>query len=298
MVKKGMPQLTVLMPVWNGESFLAEAIESILGQTYGDFEFLIVDDGSTDKTLAIIQRYRDSRIRLYRMNHGGIVQALNFGLKQASTRWVARMDADDVSMPDRLEQQWMAVLRNPRAVLCYTDVEEFGAGHHLGKRARSPRSRAFMALTLCRWCPISHSTVLFHKQTAIESGSYQANERHAEDFGLWGRMLLAGDFIYIPRKLVRLRKHDSSISFSHQHIQRELTGRLCLKHVESFMRLENSDARKACRILQKNPLGHEQGGWFWLVLICLTRLRWQSPELWAWILKETLKRISPFRQHS
>lgn len=289
MLHREMPKISVLMPVWNAERFLAEAVESILAQTFADFEFLIIDDGSTDGSLRILQSYQDPRIRVFGLGHRGIVQALNFGVKHAKTEWLARMDADDISAPDRLEVQWRALLRTPQAVLCYTDVEEFGSACKPGRRARLPRTRAFMALSLCRRCPISHGTVLFQIRVAKAAGLYREEERHAEDFGLWGRMICKGPFLCVPRKLMRLRVHESSISF-HQHtIQRALTEKICHRHLGQFMAIEGKTLLRAYHILQSTPSARKLRDWFWFIYICLERLRWQSLELWAWLVYETIR---------
>src|ERR1700690_1943654 len=111
------PCISVVMPVWNGETFLREAIDSILSQTFADFELIIVDDGSTDGTAKILASYPDARLRVFRLDHAGIVVALNFGAAQARGTWIARQDADDISWPGRLEAQWKALQLNPHAVL-------------------------------------------------------------------------------------------------------------------------------------------------------------------------------------
>jgi glycosyltransferase involved in cell wall biosynthesis len=123
------PLVSVVMPVWNGEKYLAPAIAGILAQTFGDFEFIIVDDGSSDSTPAILQSYADPRIRVIRLDHVGIVTALNCGIAQARGAWIARQDADDISLPRRLEMQWAALARNPKAVLSHTDVEYIFEGN-------------------------------------------------------------------------------------------------------------------------------------------------------------------------
>ena len=111
------PLISVLMPVWNGEEYLRESIDSILGQTFSNFEFIVIDDGSTDSTPEILRSYQDPRLRIFRLEHAGIVSALNFGVDQAQTGWIARQDADDVSDPRRLEFQWREVNACPDATL-------------------------------------------------------------------------------------------------------------------------------------------------------------------------------------
>src|SRR4051812_12524034 len=115
-------QISVVMPVWNGESFLAEAIESILAQTCRDFEFLIIDDGSTDGTPAILREFeaRDPRVRVLWQQHEGLVAALNAGLAAARAPLIARMDADDVSTPERFELQLAYLQAHPECVVLGT----------------------------------------------------------------------------------------------------------------------------------------------------------------------------------
>ncbi len=116
------PSISVLMPVYNTERYVAEAIESILAQTFGDFEFIIVNDGSTDDSLAILRRYeqQDQRIRLITRPNTGIVGALNDGLALARAELVARMDADDVSLPERLGKQRDFMSSHPGCVAMST----------------------------------------------------------------------------------------------------------------------------------------------------------------------------------
>src|SRR2546423_3296462 len=157
------PPISVVLPVWNGEAYIADAIKSILNQSFCDFELTVVDDGSTDRTREIVDSFKDSRIHLHTLEHAGIVNALNYGVSQTHAEWIARQDADDLSMPTRLEEQWAAVRGKADAVLSYTDVEVIGEGSEFVGRAHFPRTKAFLALRLCFQCPIAHSTVLFRK---------------------------------------------------------------------------------------------------------------------------------------
>src|SRR5688572_29034662 len=116
-----IPRITVLMPVYNAASFLREAIESILQQTFRDFEFLIIDDGSTDESIAIVQAYKDPRIRFLQNDANvGIAATLNRGIEMASCELIARMDADDISYPTRLQKQYDYMTLNPMCALLST----------------------------------------------------------------------------------------------------------------------------------------------------------------------------------
>ena len=121
--------ISVVMPAYNASSFIAEAIESILHQTFREFELIIVDDGSSDDTVEIIKHYAnsDQRIRLIQAEHGGICHALNIGIEASNYSWIARMDADDISLPQRFEKQMNAVDSNPNVVVWGTYVNHISS---------------------------------------------------------------------------------------------------------------------------------------------------------------------------
>jgi len=278
------------MPVWNGEKYLAASVDSILGQTYRDFEFLIVDDGSTDGTAKILASYHDPRLRIIRTGHAGIVSALNLGLAQARADWIARQDADDISRPRRLEILWRALQRHPGAVLAYTDVELIGEGNPMAiRRARMPRTRAFMALRLCYRCPITHSTVLFKKEAALGVGGYLPEERHAEDYSLWGRMLERGEFVGCRQKLLDFRLHPQSVSRQNLETQRALTEAIAARHCGKFMQLSEEDAQRAQAVLRTLPGDRRWADWWWFLTRCAPRLRWKSFEARGWLLQQSIK---------
>jgi glycosyltransferase involved in cell wall biosynthesis len=285
------PRISIIMPVWNGEQFLAAAMDSLLAQTFTEFELLVIDDGSTDRTPEILRGCTDPRLRVLRLNHGGIVVALNHGLSQARADWVARLDADDISEPRRLELQWQAVNRNPGVVLCHAAVNCFGAGGTAAGEARLPRSRSFTALRLCYQCPIVHSTVLFKKVAVLAVGGYLPEERHAEDFSLWGRLLEQGEFIGLPEKLVRFRVHDQSVSRQNLEVQQALARNIGIQHCRNFMRLDQAEAIRANAVLLAAPRDRAWSDWWWFLTRCAPRLRWQSVETFGWLLWQTVKLI-------
>jgi glycosyltransferase involved in cell wall biosynthesis len=277
------------MPVWNGEKYLAATLASLWAQTFTDFELIVVDDGSTDATLKILQACTDQRLRIFQLEHGGIVKALNHGLAQARSEWIARQDTDDISRPTRLKKQWSAIRQNPSAVLCHTDVEyinETAQPQPLG-RARLPRTRSFTALRLCYQCPIVHSTVLFKKETALAAGGYLPEERHAEDFSLWGRMLMRGEFISLPEKLVDFRVHPQSVSRQNLEAQAALAQKIGRGHCQLFMRLSAEAARRANDLLLTPPSWRPRREWLWFLTDCVPRLNWWSGETCAWLLLQT-----------
>ena len=285
------PRISIILPVWNGEKFLAAAVDSLLAQTFTDFELLVIDDGSTDRTPEILRSYADPRLRVLRLDHAGIVVALNHGLSQARAEWIARLDADDVSEPRRLELQWCAVNSRPKAVLCHTAVTLFGEVCGAVAQARLPRSQSFTALRLCYQCPIVHSTVLFKKAAALAAGGYFVEERHAEDFSLWGRLLEQGEFIGLPGKLVRFRLHDQSVSRQNLEVQQALARRIGIRHCQKFLKLNEADAVRANSILLAGAGACSGRDWWWFLTRCAPRLRWQSVETSAWLLRQTAKLV-------
>lgn len=206
------PQVTVLMPVYNAARFLREAIDSVLAQSFKDFELLVVDDGSIDDSVAIVNTYSDPRIRLVELGRNrGLVAALNTGLDAAEGEFIARMDADDVMHPDRLAIQMAYLSEHPDIDVVAAFVEHINTrGEVMGAwstdRATITEAqiRAMMPRTNC----IAHPTVLM-RTTVVRRYRYQGG---IEDWDLWLRMLSRGHrFGKIPRPLVRYRIHPTSI---------------------------------------------------------------------------------------
>lgn len=287
------PLISVVMPVWNGETYLREAVDSILNQTFRDFEFLILDDGSTDSTPRILAEYanRDPRIRIIPLDHQGIVIALNRGVREARAEWIARMDCDDIAHPERFARQRAAVQAKPGAVLCHTQIRIIGEAPYVTPAARFIHSEAMTLSRLCYQCPIVHPTVMFRKEAFLACGGYLPEERHAEDFGLWGRLLTEGAIVGISQPLLDLRVHQASISKQKAEVQIELSRKIALRHCRQFMRLNEQEAERALGALRFHRSPSELHDWLWLVTHCLPRLRKQSPELWIWAAKKTTARF-------
>lgn len=279
------------MPVWNGASHLREAIDSILSQTERNFEFLIIDDGSTDDTVEIIKEYQDPRIRLIQQAHEGIVVALNRGVAESRAAWIARMDADDISYPQRFETQLALVRKNTNAVLCHTQIRIIGEERYVTKVGRFIRSEGLIQLRLCYQCAILHPTVMFKKDAFLACGGYLPEERHAEDYGLWGRLVLQGAIVGSATPLLEFRVHQGSISKQKHEVQMALSLEIALKHCRDFMRLDPEEAKRALDALRYRYSESALRDWFWLIFYCLPRLKKQGWELWIWAVKKSGQRI-------
>jgi glycosyltransferase involved in cell wall biosynthesis len=179
------PKLTVLMPVYNAASYLREAMESILHQTFRDFEFLIIDDGSTDESIAIVLSYNDSRIRFIQNEiNMGIAATLNRGIELASCELIARMDADDISYPERLQKQYDHMNLNPACALLSTACRIVTAA---GKHVRLERyTSRFFYYNLTFECWIYHPTVMFRKAAVQDAGMY--SKSFSEDYDLFWKL--------------------------------------------------------------------------------------------------------------
>jgi len=200
--------VTVLMPVYNGAAFLKEAIDSILNQSYKNFELLIIDDGSTDESIAIIQSYADSRIRLVKNKKNlGITATLNKGIELARFELIARMDADDVCHSSRLQKQIDYYNLNPNTGLVCTWAREFSPHH---KEIIYELNPHFYLYNLAWECWIYHPSVMFKKSAVQEVGGYQY--RYCEDFDLWWRLTRKYNMAVLPEVLLEYRSTDFSLS--------------------------------------------------------------------------------------
>ncbi len=286
------PCISVVMPVWNGEAYLREAIDSILSQTFTDFELIIVDDGSTDGTAEILQSYRDERIRIVQEGRLGFVGAVNRGVAAARAEWIARQDADDVSLPTRLKKQWEAIQKQPAAVFCYIDIKAIGDQSRIERQPRLPRSRALVALKSCFQCPVCVGAALIKRSTFLEAGGYRQEEFPAEDYAFVSRVLALGNMVGVPQTLYAVRKHDQQISHTKLEAQKQKTRTVGIENCRQFMRLPIRDAERAHAVLVAPPCERSWRDWLWFLIHCAPGLRWKSAELCAWLFLQTLKQIT------
>jgi glycosyltransferase involved in cell wall biosynthesis len=283
------PRISVVMPVWNGEAYLREAIDSILSQTFTDFELIVIDDGSTDGTAQILQSYRDTRIRIIQEGHLGFVGAVNRGVAAARAEWIARQDADDVSLPTRLEKQWEAIQKRPTAVFCYIDIKAIGDQGRIERQPRLPRSRALVALKSCFQCPVCVGAALIKRSTFLEAGGYREEEFPAEDYAFVSRVLALGNMVGVPQTLYAIRKHDQQISHTKIEAQKQKTRTVALTNCQNVMRLPEQDAARAHGVLSTLPRERKWADWWWFLTCCAPRLRWKSIELYMWLLLQTAR---------
>jgi len=209
------PILTVLMTVRNGEPYLREAVASILHQTYSAFRFLILDNASTDNSRKSIRVFKDSRIELVELPEDiGQVVALNRGLQMIDTPLVARMDADDLSLPQRLEKQMLYMAQRPQVVLLGTWCQSIDEVGNLVSRFYPPTSHQAIIDAFATYNPFAHSSVLFRCVPVQEMGGYPADYSHAQDNALWLRLSRQYQVANLPEELVQIRIHPGQTSLS------------------------------------------------------------------------------------
>jgi glycosyltransferase involved in cell wall biosynthesis len=206
-------KITVLMPAYNAGKYIREAITSVLEQTYRNFELLIVNDGSTDDTISVILSFNDPRIVLVDQDHHGVAQALNTGLRLADTYYVARFDADDICMPDRLEKQFNFLEDHPDYVLVGSDAEYIlEPGDFLFSFKCIAHSNEEVQRNMYMYCPFIHSSVMYKKDEIIKAGGYDAHAHHFEDYLLWTSLAKIGKMQNLREPLIKVRFNPASVT--------------------------------------------------------------------------------------
>lgn len=215
----GSPRVSVLMGVYNGGAHLGEAVESILGQTFPDLELIVVDDGSTDETRAVLAAYPDERMRVLHQDHAGLTRALNHALGKARGEYVARQDADDVSHPTRIERQVRFLDAHPEIALVGTWVQLIdGDGDELAT-LHFETEPARIAALLPRENHFTHGTLMARRTILQAIGGYREAFRYAQDYDLTLRLIERYALGNLPEELYRLRQGADKISYRRGGLQ-------------------------------------------------------------------------------
>lgn len=199
---KDIPLISVLMAVYNGEKHLDKSIPAILSQSFSDFEFIIVDDGSTDNTADILKNYaaQDPRIRIISQDNTGLTRALNNGLNAARGAYIARQDADDLSYPDRLQQQYEFMETHPDTLLCGSNCDNLYPDD--SKTQWGWKSDKNIADSIFYYTPFPHSTAFMRTETAQKLGGYDETFLTAQDTEFWMRFAKTGKVSMIKTPLL------------------------------------------------------------------------------------------------
>lgn len=250
-VSDSAPAISVVLPVYNGDKYLAEAIDSILAQSFSDFELIIIDDGSTDDSLRILQDYqkRDKRIRLVSRENRDLATTLNDSIDIVRGVWVARMDQDDIALPQRLERQ-LRWLERTGADVAGSWVKCFGSWDQ--SITRGYQTDQAIKLDMLFKSPFVHPSVMM-RSALIKQLRYDKRAEKAEDYDLWTRAARSGWVMSnVPEVLLLYRKHASQISAKSSVIQQSIREEVQRKYwsyaVES-MQLEQKAAQEVLRLI-------------------------------------------------
>jgi len=209
------PATSVVMSVFNASQYLSAAVESILAQSLSDFEFIIIDDGSSDSSLSILRKYEsgDSRIRVISQQNAGLTKALNIGISQSRGEFVARMDADDIAMPNRLVLQTDYLKKHPECVAVGSHILLADPDGDLLMEEEVPHTHeAIVAKLQSGVGAVPHPTALIRSDALRSVGGYRESFTYAQDLDLWLRLAEVGRLANLPQALLQYRLHPNSIT--------------------------------------------------------------------------------------
>ncbi len=209
------PLVSVIIPVYNRENFIAASIQSILDQTYQHFEIIIVDDASSDKTINRVNNFKDKRINLMEQSiNKGVSATFNFGAKKAKGRYIARLDSDDVANPNRIEKQVNYLQNNPEIAICGSWLQYLNSDLLL----KFPSLFNEIVIELLIKCPLSIGTSMFKKEV-FEQLKFNESLRYGEDYEFWCRALFVFKAYNLKEPLVLYRSHKNQLSVSNKQQQ-------------------------------------------------------------------------------
>lgn len=235
-----MPKVSVLMPVFNTkEEYLRESIHSILNQTFNDFEFIIINDGSVNNAKDVILSYCDNRIKYFEQDNHGLVYTLNRGISLCNGEYIARMDSDDISLPERFARQVEILERNPEIGIVGGLISFFPDSKFEKKYEQYPRY-----LDLLRECQVAHPVVMMRKSVLDRFNlRYDNDYLHVEDYELWSRLIRYTEFHNIQDILLKYRVHEESVSFVFSEMQNKNTLRIRQKMLDFLTKDKNSQEK-------------------------------------------------------
>ncbi|MBN2585368.1 glycosyltransferase [Patescibacteria group bacterium] len=250
------PRVSVVMSVYNGEQYLREAVNSIINQTFADFELILINDGSTDGTSAILQQLTDPRIVLF--NHSqnaGLVARLREGVEQARGELIARMDADDISLPERFAKQVAFFDTHPEVGLLGTAMRQVDSTGRLLAIISPPTKHLLIKWNSLFEATVMHPTVMMRKTAVLQAGNYNLDYIHVEDTELWSRMIMITNFANLPDPLCIRRWRAGSISHQKSQLQRRRSAEIRIELIQKILgkRLPE-DILTACLDAWANPI--------------------------------------------
>ncbi len=227
----GTPLVSIVMPVYNASLYIRDAVDSVFLQSFPDFEFIIVDDGSTDESVSIIKTYNDHRIRLI-LNEHDFIGSLNTGIKESKGKYIARMDSDDIMLSNRLQVQIDFMDQNPEIAICGSYAESFGSGN--GIMQLHTRHNDIISVMLLHNSMI-HPSVMMRREIFINH-EYKRDYPCAEDYKLWTDLVMQGlRFANIPEILLKYRISENQVTSTRWLEMMSSTRKIQAEYVEYVM---------------------------------------------------------------
>ncbi|WP_447643066.1 MULTISPECIES: glycosyltransferase family 2 protein [Chitinophagaceae] len=253
--------VTVLMPVYNGEAFIKEAIESVLKQSFEDFDLLIIDDGSVDNTAHIVHSITDRRIQYHKNERNlKIIETLNKGLLLAQGKYIVRMDADDIALPDRIERQVSYMEAHPDVVLCGSSINRFSATYSVvdSRGGGDGVTRAKLLFDTA----INHPSAIIRRKVLTDYHlTYPSEYLHTEDYALWYELSKYGKVANLDLVLLRYRMHGNNLSMQHNLLQYQNMNRMRLHIMDDFFCKSDVDNREELMAVYKRLLSLNAVNW-------------------------------------
>ncbi len=253
------PKVSVLMPVYNCELYIREAVDSILNQTFADFEFIIIDDCSADATVSIIKSFNDSRINLIiKPQNTGYTNSLNYGLSIAKGEYIARMDGDDISLPKRFTKQVQFLDKNEDYALCATALKIINSD----KIIQYPENHNEIKIALLDRNCIIHPSVMLRKSVLDDNNiNYDISKEPAEDYDLWVRISRFSKLYNIPEILINYRVHGSQVTKTRNELQIKSATETKLM-LWNFLKIDSKTNDFLKKIINNNELNFNEIKYF------------------------------------
>jgi glycosyltransferase involved in cell wall biosynthesis len=247
------------MPVFNGEKTLKVAIESVLCQTYSNFELIIIDDGSQDQSLAIIKQFSDKRIRLFSQTNSGLAKTLNVAILHSNGDLIARQDQDDISMSTRLEKQVKRFSQNSNLVLLGTRGRTINDQGELIGKIKVPTRNLDLKYLINFYNPFIHTSVMIRTKVLKEIGGYSEDDERQppEDFELWGRIKELGEIENLKEFLIKYRLSVNSMSRKYEETIAINYKKIVVDNLQKLFSFSKNDAIAFfdLQFLQQNRYG-------------------------------------------
>lgn len=221
-----MPKVSILMPVYNAEQYIVQALESIISQSFKDWELILINDASTDNSESVIMQYEDDRIYYIKNTENlRLIKTLNKGIGYCDGEYIARMDADDICLPDRLKQQVDFLDNHPHYLMCGTNASVIDSNGRRTGKIHNLTDNNYLQISLLFSPSFIHPSMMIRKEI-LQQNKYDEAYKHVEDYELWCRIAKQGKIANIDNELLKYRWHSTNVSVINNQVQNELKDKI------------------------------------------------------------------------